>query len=106
MIDSILTSAGIPARRTRFKKPPAADSYIVWFDTVTLVGPDVAPWMLREHSITIELYEYKIDETVEAALEAALNGAGVEWACGDREWIDASQLYQVIYTFKYHEKRR
>ena len=106
MIKSILSAAGIPARRTRFKNPPKADSYLVWFDTVTLIGPDLTPWMLREHSITIELYECKIDETAEAALEAALDSAGVEWACGDREWIETTQLYQVIYTFKYHEKRR
>lgn len=107
MIDilEILEASGLPYRKTKYVSPPKAASYLVWSDERSNIGPDMCPSALREHSITIELYEYKPDETAEAQLEAVLDAACIEWSCSDRIWIEKEQIYEVVYSFKFTEKR-
>lgn len=104
-VKSILQASGLQFRKTKFVSPPKAESYAVWFDSVSLEGPDLMPALLKRHTITIQLYEYKPDEAAEAALEAALDAQLIEWDQSDREWIQEEQLYMVVYTFEHFEKR-
>lgn len=104
MVNDILTAAGVPYREGRFTgKKPA--TYAVYFDDVTTDGPDGIP-MLHTHDITVELYEDRPDATAEAALEAELTAAGLQWTKQARYWLQTEQMYQVIYEFNYIEKRR
>ena len=58
------------------------------------------------HDITVELYEPAPNDDAEAAIEAALDAAGVEWSKQDRYWLSDVQRYQVLYEFTYITKRR
>ena len=104
MVNKILTAAGVKYKRTRFLSPPA-DTYAVYMDDVDTDGPDGIPAIFT-HNYTIEVYEPTPDDAKEAAIEAALNAAGVQWAKQDRYWLQDSQRYQVIYEFTHIEKRR
>ena len=103
MVTDILTASGIKYRRGRFTgKAPA--TYAVYMDDITTDGPDGRPWVLR-HDVTVELYENKPDDAAEAAIEAAIAGAGLQWTKQDRYWLQTEQLYQVIYEFTFYEKK-
>ena len=104
MINDILERAGIPGRRSRFPKPPAG-IYAVWLDDITTDGPDGIPAILT-HDVTVELYEPAPDDEKEAALEAELTAAGLQWTKQDRYWLQTEQRYQVLFEFSYIEKRR
>lgn len=104
MVSKILTAAGVKFRRARFPKPPAG-TYAVYLDDVTTDGPDGVPRIYR-HDVTVELYEPRPDDTTEAALEAAIADAGLQFTKQDRYWLQTEQLYQVVYEFTYREKRR
>lgn len=104
MVDAILTAAGLNYRRARFLKPPAG-TYGVYTDDIDTDGPDGMALVLA-HSITLELYEPEPDDTTEAAVEAAITAAGLQWTKQDRYWLQEEQRYQVVYEFEYIEKRR
>ena len=104
MIDTILTAAGIPFRRSRFLRPPAT-TYAVYLDDVETDGPDGLN-LIYKHDVTVELYEAKPDDAAEAAIEEAINSQGLTWTKEDRYWMDDVQRYQVLYNFNYIEKRR
>lgn len=104
MVNNILDTAGINYRETRFPRPPAG-TYAVYMDDVSTDGPDGLN-LIQTHDITIELYEPQPDDVAEAALEAALDAAGVRWTKQARYWLQDEQLYQVIYEFTYYTKRR
>ena len=104
-VNALLQSTGIACRKTKFASPPKAASYCVYFDAVSNEGPDLVPGLLRRHEISIQLYEYKPDEAAEHALETVLDGAYIDWSRSDREWIQEEQLYLVVYTFSFFEKR-
>lgn len=103
MIKQILTTAGIPFRKTRFTKPPA-ETYAVYMDDISTDGPDGINRIFI-HDYTVEVYEPKPDDAAEEAIEAALNGAGMRWTKQDRYWLQDEQRYQVIYEFTHREKR-
>lgn len=105
MVKSILTAAGIQGRRGRFTGK-APDIYVVWMDDITTDGPDGLPNALRRHDVTLELYEGKPDDAAETALETAIAAEGLAYTKQDRYWLQTEQLYQVVYEFSYHEKRR
>lgn len=104
MVNKILTDAGVKYKRTRFLSPPAG-TYAVYMDDVETDGPDGIPAIFT-HNYTIEVYEPTPDDATEAAIEAQLKAAGVQWAKQDRYWLQDSQRYQVIYEFTHIEKRR
>ena len=104
MVNDILTAAGVPSRRGRFTGAKPA-TYAVYMDDVSTDGPDGLPRILR-HDITVELYEDRPDDAAEAALEAAIAAAGLQWTKQDRYWLQTEQQYQVIYEFYYFEKVR
>lgn len=104
LITEILDAAGLPYKRGRFIKP-VADTYAVYTDDITTDGPDGLN-MIFTHDYTVELYEHKPDDAAEAAIEAALDSAGVAWTKQDRYWLQDEQRYQVIYEFTIIEKRR
>ena len=104
MINKIIEAAGLNCRKSRFTQPPA-DTYGVYMDDITTDGPDLKV-MLYTHSITLELYEPTPDDDMEAAVEAAITAAGLQWTKQDRYWLQEEQRYQVIYEFDYIEKRR
>lgn len=103
MIDKILKAAGIDYRRTRFPKPPAG-TYAVYMDDISTDGPDGINRIFT-HDYTVEVYEPKPDDAAEAAIEAAINAAGLQWTKQDRYWLQDEQRYQVIYEFTHREKR-
>lgn len=102
VVDDILTTAGVKYRETRFLKPPPG-TYAVYMDDVTADGPDGINRIFT-HDITVEVYEPAPDGATEAAIEAAINAAGLPWTKQSRYWIQSEQLYQVIYEFSYIEK--
>ena len=104
MVNDILRTAGVNYRKTRFPKPPAG-TYAVYLDDVSTDGPDGLN-LIYTHDISVELYEPDPDDEAEAAVEAAMNAAGVRWEKQDRLWLQDEQRYQVIYTFTYYTKRR
>lgn len=105
MINKILTATGLPYRETRFTKPPANKTYIVYMDDVETDGPDYMPTVLL-HGVTLEVYEPKPDPQAEASIEAAIAAAGLQYRKQARYWLQEEQRYQVIYEFDYTEKRR
>lgn len=105
MVADILAAAGIKNRRSRYPNPPAG-TYAVWMEDIDTDGPDGMPAAIYTHDVTIELYEPKPDDAAEAALEAALDAAGVRWSKEDRYWIQSEQLYQTIYEYTNTDKRR
>ena len=104
MVNNILTQAGVNYRRTRFPQPPAG-TYAVYMDDVSTDGPDDLN-LIQTHDITVELYEPAPDDATEAAIEEAMDAAGVRWQKQDRFWIQEEQRYQVVYEFTYFTKRR
>lgn len=100
----ILTASGVQFRETRFTRPPAG-TYAVYMDDVGADGPDDMNRFFS-HDITVELYSPTPDAEAEAAVEAAIDAAGLHWTKQARYWIQEEQLYQVIYEFTYYTKRR
>lgn len=105
MVKEILAAAGIRERGNRFAKPPAG-TYAVWFDDIDTDGPDGQPPRIFRHSVSLELYEPRKDDTARAALEAQMSAHGLHWTRQDRFWIQSEQMYQTVYEFSYTEKRR
>lgn len=103
MIRDILSELKINFQETRFRQPPKS-TYAVYFDAQTFRGAD-GKNNLIEHLYTVELYAYKIDVEAETALETALDNRGLSFEKSDRQWLDTEQLYLIIYTFEYLEKR-
>lgn len=107
MVHKILTGAGFVLnktyRETRFLKPPKS-TYAVYNDTQTVRGPDNINAIVF-HEVNIELYEYSPDSAAEAAIEAQLDEAGLEYIKQSRYWLSEEQLYQVIYEFNFTEKK-
>jgi hypothetical protein len=101
MILDILSAAGVPYRAARFLSPPSG-TYAVYFDDVDSDG--LSQNLVQTHDVTIELYESAPDVRTEAAIEAALDTAGVSWTKQDRYWLQEEQLFQVVYSFNYVEK--
>jgi hypothetical protein len=106
MVKTILTGAGFVEgetfKETRFLKPPKT-TYAVFMDSFERRGADYLN-LIKEHSITIELYSYAPDPDAEAKIEAMFDELGLEYEKSERYWIQEQSLYQVIYTFNYIEK--
>ncbi len=105
MVTKILNKANVKHRESRYTAKPLPETYAVWFDDREAGGADGVNVQI-EHNYTIELYESKPDPVTEAAIEKALDEAGLEWSSQARYWIQEEQRYQVIYEFNYIEKRR
>ena len=105
MVTEILRCAGVPFRQSRYTARPLPDTYAVYFDDREAGGADGINCLIT-HNITIEVYESKPDQAMEAAIEEALDAFGLEWTSQARYWIQEEQRYQVIYEFTYIEKRR
>lgn len=102
MVKEILTAVGVPYKRTRFLKPPK-DTYIVYLDDVLRRGADEKN-LIKEHSITIEIYSEKIDQEVEEKIEKEFDNRVAEYQKQDWYYIKSEQLFQLIYEFSYIEK--
>lgn len=102
MIESILNELNIKNRECRFVNPPRS-SYAVWFDSFRSRGADKLN-LIKEHDITVELYEYQPDRETEKLIEDYLDKLGIEYEKQDRYWIENEQIYQVIYEFSHIEK--
>lgn len=105
MINTILQAADVPGREGWYDSPPAGN-YVIYFDDVTLDGPDAHPEWVKRHDVTLELYEPIADPAAEAALEAAMTAQGREWTKQGRYWLKDLKRYQVIYEFTFIEKVR
>lgn len=103
MVDEILTNTGIEYTETRFLYPPAG-SYAVWFEDVATRGADGA-LLIRDHSVTIELYSKKVDKVNEEKIEAELDRLVLPYDKSDRQWLNDEKLFMVVYSFEYIEKR-
>lgn len=102
MVNEILTATGIPYKETRFLKPPKK-TYAVFNDSINRRGGDNVN-LISQHDVSIELYEYTKDPEAEKKLERELDARGIEYDKASRYWIEAEQLYQVVYDFTYYEK--
>lgn len=101
-ISVILDASGVPYRKTRYPRPPSG-TYAVYMDDISTDGPDGIN-MIYTHSATVEMYSSAPDPESEAAIEAALDSAGVRWTKQSPYWIQEEQLYQVIYEFEIIQK--
>ena len=106
MVKQVLTKAGFVEdetfKETRFLKPPKT-TYAIYFDSFRGRGADGLN-LIKDHNSTIELYSYAPDPDAESRLEKSLDDLGLEYEKSDRTWINAEQLYQVVYDFNYIEK--
>ena len=106
MVDKILTGAGFVLnetyRETRFLKPPRK-TYAVYNDDCDNRGGDYVN-LIKEHDITIEVYECAPDPISEQRIESQFDLYGLEYTKQSRYWIQEEQLYQVIYEFSYITK--
>lgn len=104
MVDKILTGAGLVKnktyRETRIITPPRDTSYAVYMDAQEIRGADYLN-LIREHDITLEVYEYFPDKDIEDRIEDQLNINGISYTKQPRYYIQEEQLYQVIYEFSY-----
>ena len=105
MIKTILQAANIPGWEGWTSNPPEGN-YVLYFDDVTLEGPDLHPEWVKRHDVTLELYEPMAAPAVEAALEAAMTARGREWTKQARYWLKDLKRFQVIYEFTFKEKVR
>lgn len=107
MVNRILTGAGFieneTYKETRFITPPKT-TYAVYNDSIGGRGPDNLN-LVKEHDITIEVYEYTPDKEAEKRIEAEFDSLGLEYIKQPRYYIQAEQIYQVIYEFSYVEKK-
>ncbi len=104
MVDEILTNTGIEYNETRFLYPPEG-TYAVWFEDVTTRGADSA-LLIRDHSVTIEMYSKKVDKVTETKIEAEMDRLVIPYDKSDRQWLNDEKLFMVVYSFDYIEKRR
>lgn len=111
MITEILTKAGVLHARGRFLRMPD-ETHAVYFDDIEVTAPDRVPRhagatlpRYYTHNVTVEVYEPTQDDATEAAIEAELDAAGVEWSKQDRYWLKDVQRYQVVYEFAYTAKK-
>lgn len=106
MVKKILTEAGFVEgetfEETQFINPPDT-TYAVFMDSFTRRGADGLN-LLKDHSCTIEIYSEFPDPEAEARLEAKLDEYAIEYEKSDRIWIQAEQMYEVVYTFDFTEK--
>lgn len=106
MVNKVLTKAGFILNKTykeaRFLKAPQT-TYAIYHDSYERRGADNKN-LIKEHDITIELYEYAPDPESERKIEEALDELSIEYEKESRFWIHTEQIYQVIYEFNYIER--
>lgn len=102
MVNRILTATGLPYKESRFLKPPET-TYAIYNDTLERSGADNIN-LISYHDVSIELYEYIPDSEAEIAIETQLDALGIEYTKQARFWIQAEQIYQVVYEFNYYVK--
>ena len=102
MVKEILDATGLPYKESRFLTPPKT-TYAVYNDAVSRRGADNVN-LISQHDVSIELYEYKPDPESETLIESTLDALGIEYEKAPRYWIQAEQIYQVVYDFTYHKK--
>ena len=106
MVKQVLTAAGFiegkTFKETRFLTPPRS-TYAVFMDSFNRYGADNLN-LIKDHSYTIELYSYAPDPEAEKRIEDTLDALNLPYEKQTRYWIQAEQLFQVIYTFDYIEK--
>lgn len=105
MIKEILTAAAIPHQPARFPDPPA-QTYAVYFDSITSDGPDIGPGQILTHDCTVELYAPSIDEgdTCIERLRSELDVRSIRFTTQGWYWLSSIQRYQEIIEFTYIEK--
>ena len=106
MVNDILIQAGFiknkTFKETCFLQPPK-ETYCVYHDSYERRGGDNIN-LIKEHDITIEMYQYTPDSQKELALEHVFDLLGIEYTKQERYRLTDEQLYQVVYDFSYIEK--
>ena len=90
-------------KETKFKNPPKED-YCVWNDSKSVYGADRKN-LIEEHNISIELYEYSPNDSLEEQIEARFDSLGIPYDKQERYWLDDEKLYQIVYEFSYLQKK-
>lgn len=107
MVKEILSQAGFienkTFRKTRFLVPPKT-TYAIYSDSYESRGADDVN-LIKDHSYTIELYSLKEDPEAEERIENALDSNGISYDKQESYWLPTEQLFQVIYTFDFIEKK-
>lgn len=97
---NILLSAGIPVAYRQFEEGnapalPWAVYYATQSDNFAADGGVYVP----VQGYAVELYADKKDPSLEAAVEAVLNQAGVFWQKNET-YIESEKMHEVIYEFE------
>lgn len=95
-IKTWLAGAGETVEETIIREKTALP-FIVFFDTIDRRGADTAN-LITHHSTRVE--RYSATDTANAALEALLEAAALEYS---REilWLDDQLCYETIYEFEF-----
>lgn len=105
LLDEIIDGFPCVIAHTQFVHVPKTVPYAVYVDDIACSGSDGAPYMLKEHSVTIGLYEHLDNQEGTASqIESLLDSYVLEWSKQDRTWFNDEQVYQTVYTFLFYEK--
>lgn len=101
-----IETTGIKAKEIRFLKQPEYP-YIIFFDEQYIKGSDNMKSIIKEHTVTIELYTKTINqnESSDKIENLILNDLEVEFR-RSREWIDTDSNFLTKYDFVFLEKVR
>ena len=98
-IATMIAGVGLPNAYDHFKKEesPGGPPFIcfMYTDDDDFVADDIN--YQRITGLTVELYTDDPDFTQEAAVEAALNGAGLVYAKSGPEYIQSERMYMTTY---------
>ena len=98
-IATMIAGVGLPFAYDHFKKEeaPAGPPFICFLypENGDFIADDIN--YQRITGLTVELYTDDPDFTKEAAVEAALNGAGLVYAKSGPEYIQSERMYMTTY---------
>ncbi len=99
-----LAQAGVACRETYFVSAPKSGPFAICDVGCQATGGDCLP-AKRAYTAQLSLMEHPGDPLdARAAVESALDGLGLEWERGMREWSEDERLCVTDYTFSWAEK--
>lgn len=104
MLNTIFTAAAIPAKPGRFPDPP--ELHAVYFDSKTVIGPDLGSPLQINHDCTVELYAPSIETGDEALhrLQGQLDANSIRYTTQGWYWLSSIRRYQEVIEFSHTEK--
>ena len=105
MTNEILTAAAIPNRPARYPNPPA-QTYAVYFESMTADGADESPAQIFTYDCTVEIYAPSVEEGNASMdrLRAEMGDRGIHFTTQGWYWLKSVHRYQEIVGFTYIKK--